>query len=160
MFRIGWTPQSHVPPLDSSVSRKAFGGDTAFLGRTQRPIFSSLLEIRVLDVSEEEPVPRQQVCSALDGVMSIKLPHEPHGFLIRQERCPPFQAADAGQLRVIRHEIHLLIHPDVIIDIWLFVDASGRHGKQAKGNHHLLLDARFPGLPVGDAINKSFQRAF
>ena len=61
---------------------------------------------------------------------------------------------------MIGHEIHLLVHPDVVIDIRLFVDASGRHGEQAERNHHLLFDAGFLGFPIGDAIDKGLQRFF
>src|SRR4030095_11281708 len=59
---------------------------------------------------------------------------------------------------MIGRKIHLLVHPDVVIDIWLFVDTSRRHGKQSKRDHHLLFDSGFLGFPVSNTINKSLQR--
>src|ERR1051325_9172485 len=104
MFRICRTTESHKSTFDSSISWEAFGGDASLLCRMQGPALGPFLEIRILNVSEKERIPRQHV-----------------RFLVRQKGSPPFQAGDAREYAMVRHEIHLLIHPDVVIDVRLFI---------------------------------------
>ena len=59
---------------------------------------------------------------------------------------------------MIGHDVHLLVHPDVVVDVGLLVDSAGRHREQAEGDHHLLLDAGLLGFPVGDAVDERLQR--
>ena len=108
-------------------------------------------------MGEKKRVLGQHLGFALDGIMPVKLADESHRFLVSQSGCPPFQAGYTGHRWVIRYEIHLLVHPDVVINIRLFVNASGRHGEQAKSNDHLFLHPRFLRFPICDAINKFLQ---
>ena len=62
-----------------------------------------------------------------------------------------------ARLRFVGHEVHLLVHPDVVIDVGLFVDAAGRHREQAKGDYHLLFDAGFFGFPVSEAVEEGLE---
>src|SRR5262249_11113813 len=69
VFRVGWATESHVAAFNSSVARKAFRCDAPFFCRMQAPVIGSLLEIRILNVREEERIFGEQVRVALDGVM-------------------------------------------------------------------------------------------
>src|SRR6185436_19393362 len=85
MFRIGRPTQSHVAPLNSSVSGKTSGGNAPFFRRMQRPALGPFLKIRILNVGKEKWVAGQKVGVALDGVMTIELADKAHGFLVRQK---------------------------------------------------------------------------
>ena len=109
--------QPHVSSLDPAVSRKTFHCDASFFGGMQGPTLGSVLEIPVLYVGEKERVPGEHFGFAVNGVVPVQPAHKSHRFFVRQSRGPPFQAADTRHHRMIGHDIHLLIHPDVVIDI-------------------------------------------
>src|SRR5581483_2916866 len=132
--------------------------DAAFLSRFEGPTFGSTLKIGILNVSEKEGIPGEHVGIAVDAVMSVKLADKADRFLVGQTRSPPFQPGYSGQSRMIRDKIHLLVHPDVIVDVWLFVDAARWHGEQPERDHHLVLDARLFGFPIRNALHKSIER--
>ena len=46
----------------------------------------------------------------------------------------------------------------MVIDVRLFINASGGHGKQTKRQHHLLFHSRLFGNPIGDAVDEQLQR--
>src|SRR3989442_384705 len=82
MFRVGRTTESHKPALDSSVSRKAFGGDASLFRRAQCPALCPALKVRVLNVSEKKRVPGQHFGFAVDRIVPVKLAHKSHRLLV------------------------------------------------------------------------------
>ena len=126
--------------------------------RVHVPAGRSLLEIGIVEMREEQRIVGQKVRFALDGVVPIELADESHRFLVGQGRRPPFQSAHAGHHRISRHDVHLLVHPHVVVDVRQLVEAEGGHRKEPERDHHVAIDPRLFPVPVGDAVDEFLQR--
>jgi hypothetical protein len=56
---------------------------------------------------------------------------------------------------MIRHDIHLLVHPDMEVDVWQFVDPARGRVKKAKRQKHILLRASSV-----DSVEKILSKSF